>query len=255
MMDVFDGALARLRETVLGEPQDGSRPLLAPELAALASPPPERADEVILLCLLAARQGLGLVHLPWLLSTLAVNQPDLFRPYLPAIGALVAAPQAEVRELAVNLVGLHWRQGEKDLLPYLLQALHDREPRVVCAAVSHLRHCQQAQAAEVLDHCHRALTGDDLAPGAASLCTFEPPAEEDRLEVLYCFIKLALLLARRGLINEAALRRFLQSLQTPTGRLALPEPVREWLSQPLGRLPALLARYTEDELAALQWRV
>lgn len=255
MADVFDGALTRLRETVLDEPRDGSRSLLAHELAALASAPTERADEVILLCLLVAREGRGLGHLPWLLSALAVNHPDIFRPYLPAVGALVTARQAEVRELAVNLVGLHWRQGEKNLLPYLLQALHDPEPEVVRAAAGHLRHCQQAQAAEVLDHCQRALAEESLAPGAASLFSFEPPAEEARLDLLYCFMKLALLLARRGLVNETDLRRFLQSLESPAGRLALPEPVRVWLSQPIGRLQSLLARYTEEELAELQWRV
>lgn len=255
MVDAFDGAITRLRETVLDESLGGSRALLVHELAILASAPNERTEEVILLCLLAAREGRGLSHLPWLLSTLAVNHPDIFRPYLPAVAALVTAPQTEVRELAVNLVGLHWRQGEKNLLPYLLQALHDPEPDVVRAAAGHLRHCQQAQAAEVLDHCQRALAEESLFPGAASLFTLEAVADVNRLEVQYCFIKLALIVARRGLINEADLRRFLQSLESPTRRLALPEPVRVWLSQPVGRLQALLSRYTEEELAQLQWPV
>lgn len=242
MTGLFDQALTRLQATVLQQGPEPVRLLDLHELAALASPPPERADEVILFCLLAARQGRSLVHLPWLMSSLAVNHPAVFKPYLPAIGALVAAPQTAVRELAVNLVGLHWRQGERTLLPFLLQALHDPEAGVVRAAVGHLRYCQQAQAAEVLDHCHRAV---------ATPCA----ADEPRPAVLDCFLKLALLLARRGLINETALRRLLQPLQAQNGRLALPAPLREWLSQPLGKLPALLSRYTEDELAALDWQI
>lgn len=252
MVQVFDGSLVRLRTAVLdGEP--GEEPALSPsDLDVLACPPAEHVEEIILLCLLAAHRHPDLAHaaghVPWLIPTIAINHPDSLRPYLHAFASLVDSPVLVMRELAVNLVGQAWQKGDKSLLPYLLRGLRDGETQVVRAAVTHLRHCPSSQAAEVLEHCQRVLSDDELCPAEAE------EWREPRPEVCHLLTRLVLVLGKRGVLNEAQLRRFFLLLQAPARRLALPRPFALWLAEPRETLTALLHRYTMAELGSLDYQ-
>lgn len=248
-MTDLDHSLLRLRASVLQPAEKGEAPALTvAELDALCAPAAEHVDEVILLCLLAARQypshATALSHVPWILSTMAINHPERLGRYLPAISGLLEAPAAPMRELATHLLGDWWQRGHREYFPCLLGALHDRAPAVVKAALTRLCHCGAGQAVEVLEHCGRAV--EALDPGADNGTV--PAVGTAETGLCTAFAGMALLLAKRGLVSEVLLRAFFSRLRGGMARLAVPEPVREWLPKPTGAMEELLAKYTEQEL-------
>jgi hypothetical protein len=252
METTFDHSLRCFRASVLSPEALNGRPALSlAELDALCSPSRENVDEVILLCLLAARQfpssSAALAHVPWILSTMAINFPDRLAAYIQAVAGLLDAPSDQIREHAAHLLGDWWQRGNRELFACLLKALHDPSLEVVRAALLRLRHCSGTQAIEVLEHCRRVLEEADLpeepdalAPGdpAWTLCTH--------------FSQMALLLAKQGLINEVALRQYFGQTKCPLAKAALPAPVRDWLTKPTGAMDELLAKYTQQELGDFQ---
>ena len=252
METTFDHSLKCFRASILNPETLNGRPALSlAELDALCSPSRENVDEVILLCLLAARQypagSAALAHVPWILSTMAINFPDRLAAYIQAVAGLLEAPSDQIREHAAHLLGDWWQRGNRELFSYLLKALHDPCPEVVGAALLRLRHCNATQAIEVLEHSRRVLEEADLPEEPETL----PPDDPVRRLCAY-FSQMALLLAKQGLINEVALRQYFGQTKCPLARAALPAPVREWLTKPTGAMDELMAKYTQQELGDFQ---
>lgn len=244
-------SMIRFRASILHpEASPPHEVLSVAELDALCTPSPEHVEEIILLCLLAARQypaeSASLIHIPWILSAMAINHPDRLAPYVMAVAGLLEAPSKQIREHAAHLIGDWWQRGHRDLFAYLLKALHDPSPAVVRAALVRLQHCNAAQAIEVLEHCRRVL--DAASPAQEQEPLPVDPAEPAIVMPAY-FSQMALLLAKQGLINEILLRQFFDRVKGAQTRAALPAPVREWLLRPTGSMDELLAKYTQQELA------
>ena len=253
MQTAFEHSLGRLRASILQPETLSDKPVLSlAELDALCAAPPEHVEEIILLCLLAARQypsqSNALAHVPWILSAMAINFPDRLGPYMQAVAGLLHAPSAPIREHAVHLLGDWWQRGQRELFAYLLQALHDPDPTVVRAALTRLKQCSAPQAVEVLEHCGRVLKASE--PPAEQGGTPEP--DERALRIGLYFAQMALLLTKQGLVNEILLRHFFDQLKSGMARNALPAPVREWLLKPTGAMDELLAKYTQQELSSFE---
>lgn len=248
METTFDHSLKAFRASILSPEILNGQPVLSlAELDALCAPSRENVDEVILLCLLAARQypsgSAALAHVPWILSTMAINFPDRLGAYIQAVAGLLDAPSDDIREHAAHLLGDWWQRGNRELFSYLLKALHDPCPEVVGAALLRLRHCNATQAIEVLEHGQRVL--DELhLPEDPETLALDDPARK----LCTYFSQMALLLAKQGLINEVALRQHFGQTKCPLAGASLPAPVREWLTKPTGAMDELLAKYTQQEL-------
>lgn len=252
MQTVFEHSLARLRASILHPEALSDQPVLSlAELDALCAPAPEHVEEIILLCLLAARQyptqNAALTHVPWILSSMAINFPDRLGPYMQAVAGLLQAPSDPIREHAAHLVGDWWQRGHREFFACLLKALHDPSPGVVRAALVRLKQCTPPQAVEVLEHCRRVLDVNNM-PGEQG----GTPPDEAPCRISRYFAQMALLLAKQGLVNEILLRQFFDGVRGGTARGMLPPPVREWLQKPTGAMDELLAKYTERELASFE---
>lgn len=253
MQTVFEHSLMRLRASILHPEALDDQPVLSlAELDALCAPSPEHVEEIILLCLLAARQypaqSNALTHVPWILSAMAINFPDRFEPYMQAVAGLLQAPSEQIREHAAHLVGDWWQRGHRELFAYLLKALHDPSPEVVRAALVRLKQCTGPQAVEVLEHARRVLN-TTAAPAEQGS---PPDTDQPTWRICVYFAQMALLLAKQGLVNEILLRQFFDGVKGGMARNALPSPVREWLLKPTGAMDELLAKYTEQELGSFE---
>lgn len=254
MQSLFTDSLKRFRTLVLQtEGEADQRPLSLAELDALCTSAREYVPEIILLCLLAARQypanSVSLSYVPWILSAMAINHPDQLAPYMQPVAGLLDVPAEQIRELAVHLLGDWWQRGHRDLFPYLLKALHDPSPLVVKAVLARMRNCSPAQATEIIEHFQRTLEAQNHLEANEELT---PNPSDATVQICSSFTQMTLLLAKQGLANETMLRGFFDRLRPSLARVVLPGPVREWLTRPHGELDELLTKYTLQELSTFE---